>query len=251
MSIVIVADSINIKNDRLTTFELILEQGDFDYPLWFASHRMLSVWIWRRYVSAKLVRMIVSATEWGHFLSFQHPDLVSEMADLSKNMRRLMDESEPRYLRDGEWHTPYASTDPQNAAFFVDPKFQDQLLGISAARCVAGKQQTYEEEIQIHDELLRSGSFSALEHVAQAMGESRRCGNFVGWKQYRKFQPNENRGRNLDVSLPVNTGYTPLYARMEQAFREHLISEYKDQKNFEVEHLIKEFFPRDAEKLKP
>ncbi len=40
--------------------------------------------------------------------------------------------------------------------------------------------------------LAPSGHNSPFEHVAMALSSDDRCGNFRGWRQMRKFLPNED-----------------------------------------------------------
>ena len=72
---------------------------------------------------------------------------------------------------------------------------------VSAARCARvsylnhdGTNPDMNKDIILAEKLLGSGHMSPFEHQAKpAVIPSARCGNFVGWKQYRKTIFNENR----------------------------------------------------------
>ena len=90
---------------------------------------------------------------------------------------------------------------------------EEEQIKIATARCarvsytVVGeeeKKDNYENDINLHDRLAKSGHWSPFEHCAQAMSRDNFLfdgeeiiqygisGNFVGWVQYRKTMPNEN-----------------------------------------------------------
>lgn len=60
-----------------------------------------------------------------------------------------------------------------------------------------------QEDIKLHDRLLESGHWSPFEHCAQALEEAEWCGNFVGWKQYRKSFKQEHTGGSLESKYSI------------------------------------------------
>jgi hypothetical protein len=86
----------------------------------------------------------------------------------------------------------------------------ETLKKISAGRCARvsylnhdGTNPDAEKDIELHDRLLAAGHMSPFEHQATPLEQicegsatefyEDQSGNFVGWKQYRKTLPNENR----------------------------------------------------------
>ena len=171
------------------------------------------------------VTSIVSGTEWENFFALRaHKDAQPEFRALAFLMLDLYQKSEPKKLKEGEWHIPFGdkidhkrlwemvqksthSITPNGTEIFTGEKlfgdydvFIKFALNIATARCARvsylnfdGKDD-YAADIKLTlEKLAPSGHWSAFEHCARAMAESKQCGNFVGWKQYRKLFPNENR----------------------------------------------------------
>lgn len=196
---------------------------------WRAAHQLLTPW--------RTDRALISATEFDHFFqSYGSADFML----LAMAMKQQKEESIPKLLRDSEWHLPYTEFVNRDNENYISIDQRDKLLQISIGRCAR-------KIPEIHDELVRARDFSFFEHLAQALGEPRRVGNFVGWKQYRKLFQNEYTGRLGVENPPVDTGYTPLYARMEAAFREELLS--RPGQSEISDNYLREFFPRDAERV--
>ena len=265
----IVADSRTFGGDRLTTVEL--EIATMLYPD-LVSYRSLSVsklappaffvdWVEKHHVIAPSLdslgrarelppaaaevllapysycEVLVSATEWSHFLA-RWP------GELSRRLRELFDESKPRLLRDSEWHMPYVETENEGHPDFLPIENRDKALQICVDRCAKTQ--------GAHDNLIRARAFSWFEHAAQALGGPARVGNFVGWKQYRKFFREEWEGRPSEPGVNSSNGWSPMYARMEEAFREMLIHECTSTDGLaSARGLLEEFFPRDAERIVP
>lgn len=158
------------------------------------------------------ITVIATATEHENFFGLRaHTDAQPEFRDLAYLMLRLYQDSVPTRLKEGEWHIPFGDKidfvrlatllSETNGGWAPSPEqINGAKLKIATARCARvsylnfdGKDD-YATDIKLTDERLApSGHWSAFEHCAEALGESTRCGNFVGWKQYRKFFPNENR----------------------------------------------------------
>jgi thymidylate synthase ThyX len=147
------------------------------------------------------------------------------MMALAESMWDAMNESTPKELKAGEWHIPFGDNTDEKLLL----KYQNVLIGeevnrfpsidelkikIATARCARvsytvvgeeGKEPNYENDIKLHDNLLKAGHMSPFEHCAQAMSRVRQdnkgelyfidaewSGNFKGFIQYRKTLPNEN-----------------------------------------------------------
>ncbi len=100
--------------------------------------------------------------------------------------------STPKKLVYGEWHLPFISEKE------ITELGVEQAKKVSAARCARvsylnhdGSNSDLEKDIFLHDRLVSAGHMSPTEH--QATPNTGWCGNFFGWKQYRKFINNENR----------------------------------------------------------
>ncbi len=116
---------------------------------------------------------------------------------LAYNMLDALLHSTTRRVEWGEWHLP----------------FGDKITGLDfptawkviTARCARTSYLTFdglfsvEKDVALHDQLVRNGHMSPLEHAAQAVKGIARNSNFGrGWLQYRKTIPNENR-ENVDL----------------------------------------------------
>ena len=148
------------------------------------ANRLLEPFMWHT--------VIVTATEWDNFFNLRcHADAQPEIRRVATAMRDARQASQPAELGDDEWHLP-----------LVRPEDREQvdsladLLKVSAGRCArvsylthAGKRDLA-ADIELHDRLLESGHMSPLEHPARPT-EDEWCGNFRGWRPYRKDVPGE------------------------------------------------------------
>jgi thymidylate synthase ThyX len=141
---------------------------------------------------------IVSATDWENFFALRaHPDAQPEFQALADLMLEKYVEARPRSLQAGEWHLPFADK------YVEDGLSQEQLVKITSARCARVSYLnfegdiSYEKDYKLHDDLLASGHMSPFEHAAFALSKPERSGNFVGFCQYRKTLPFENRVCNV------------------------------------------------------
>lgn len=137
---------------------------------------------------------LVSGTEWGNFFNLRaHRDAQPEFQELAYSMLQAYVDSVPSPLQAGQWHLPFAGR------YTHEGLSEAQLLKIATARAARLSYLTFDNEIShekdydLHDRLLASGHMSPFEHAARALGESRWCGNFRGFFQYRKTLPRENR----------------------------------------------------------
>jgi thymidylate synthase ThyX len=182
------------------------------------ANRILEPWLY--------VTSLVSGTEWQNFFALRaHKDAQPEFQKLAYLMLDLYQQSQPKQLNEGEWHIPFGdaldhrriwelvqkSTHeklPDSAEIFTGKYFNDEnvfretALKIATARCARvsylnfdGKDD-YEADIALAERLAASGHWSPFEHCATPAISGtipHRSGNFVGWKQYRKFFAQENR----------------------------------------------------------
>lgn len=174
--------------------------------LWFSK----KIWLWSRYLPLffhfigekinihkevlnrvlepwLMVDIVVSATEWKNFLSLRDNEYAQpEMRYLAKEIRSLLEKNNPDILKKGEWHLPFLLESEKS----LDIK---KKKDISAARCARvsyklfdGKISDIESDLRLSKRLSSSHHWSPFEHVAEALSEDLRVGNFIGWKQYRK-----------------------------------------------------------------
>jgi hypothetical protein len=173
------------------------------------SNRILEPWLH--------TTSLVSGTDFENLFALRaHPDAQPEFRDLAYLMLELYQKSTPTKLKVGEWHIPFGDkideqrlihdtlTETHGQLWWevkdADFILEDAKLNIATARCARvsylnfdGKDD-YSADIKLTTERLApSGHWSAFEHCARAMETSTQMGNFVGWKQYRKFFVDENR----------------------------------------------------------
>lgn len=148
-------------------------------------NRILETWLW--------TTTLLSATDFENFFSLRaHPDAQPEFRELANQMLDQYNANVPTRLKVGEWHIPFGDKMP-------DESDVSTKLKISTARCARTSYLSFDgdmdvnKDFAIHDKLSTSGHWSPFEHCAQALDSSTQCGNFVGWKQYRKFFQRENR----------------------------------------------------------
>jgi thymidylate synthase ThyX len=147
------------------------------------ANRLLEPFMWHT--------LIVTATEWSNFFNLRaHPDAQPEIRRLAELMRAAWDQSTPREVAEGEWHLPLIQETDEKLT--VDDKIK-----ISVGRCARVSYLTHDgrrdpqADITLHDRLRESGHLSPFEHAARALASDEPCGNFRGWRSYRKDLPNE------------------------------------------------------------
>lgn len=138
------------------------------------------------------ITVIMSTTNLAHFKHLR----VSPNAEphFQKLARMISDEyvkNEPKNLKHGDWHLPLVGFDGDDALPITE------RVKLSTARCARVSYLTHEglrdvdKDIDLHDRLLTNGHWSPFEHPAMALDEPVRSGNFVGFRQYRKFHEGE------------------------------------------------------------
>lgn len=157
------------------------------------------------------ITVLVSATSFANWFHLRdHKDAQPEIQVIATEMHYRYIESKPIARGIGDWHMPYIRAEDTEYACDTAPKDVSMyaltmmtLKKISVGRCARVSYLTHDgvrdpiEDVRLHDKLLTTassedpGHFSPFEHVAQAMDASIPCGNFVGWRQYRKQFLNE------------------------------------------------------------
>ena len=179
------------------------------------TNRLLEPFMWHT--------VIVTATEWSNFFALRaNPMAQPEIRVIAEMMRDVYGESEPVLVKGGEWHLPLIQPEERDGVF----EFSEEARKISAARCARVSYLTHDgsrdldADLKLYDRLADAGHMSPFEHVATPdkrpfvyvqenslveygdgyMESSDRVkyllahdtGNFRGWKQLRKFLPNED-----------------------------------------------------------
>lgn len=156
------------------------------------------------------IRVIFSGTDFDNFFALRaHKDAQPEFKILAEKMLEIYNNSEPKSLKEGEWHIPFG--DKINEKRIIE--YLEKIHGfadsgdiktikkkIAIARCARISYQNfegkddYEADIKLCDRLFGSvpRHLSPTEHVAQSLDSEEYIGNFRGFKQYRKFFSDEN-----------------------------------------------------------
>lgn len=164
------------------------------------TNRILEPWVWHT--------AIISATEWDNFFRLRrHPDAQPEFYELANCVWDAMQQSYPRRLEWGEWHTPYIDDDMPVRMSRTNCAIDDPILTypkVSAACCARvsyvrqNDRRATQDDVAMSDKLAHDGHFSPLEHPAKATRG--RWGNFDGWRQLRKFYDGEDGRRQKEAA---------------------------------------------------
>lgn len=150
------------------------------------------------------IRVLVTATEWANFFALRlHSDAEPHIQLLAQRMAAAMETSSPVLRAYDSWHLPYVT--PEDYASLTS----DELRAVSVARCARVSYKTHDnrvpkidEDLALYRRLVESQPLHAspAEHQARPdepmIGDDRgvlawkhasQHGNFVGWRQYRKF----------------------------------------------------------------
>lgn len=148
--------------------------------------RLLEPFMWQT--------VIVSATEWENFLNLRdHEAAALPMQTTAQMMRKALEESVPKQIGYGGWHLPLIDY-METATNDLDGRF---MASVSAGRCARSSYLTQHNPEDMHesktrwDSLAKNGHWSPSEHPAQCVDTKTYIGNFRGWKQLRKFYPDE------------------------------------------------------------
>jgi len=165
--------------------------------------------------------VIATATDWENFFALRaHEAAEIHIQSLAFKMLSEYNASEPRLLKDWEWHIPfgenmkdmkihnllregefkeYVELDKGIPQSEYAQAFQKVKMKIATARCARVSYENYEggddyeKDVILHDRLSKMGHWSPFEHCAQADPHGGRSGNFEGFVQYRKKFAGENK----------------------------------------------------------
>ena len=144
---------------------------------------------------ASYIKTIVTSTDFDNFISLRlHPDAQPEIADLAYKIKVALENSKPRLLKEGEWHTPYVSslrTTKEEWIHHVSgnyiPVFQAKKISVSCCAQVSYRTNdtSIDKAIRITDALSKSTPIHAspFEHICTPGNGTR---NLKGWIQYRE-----------------------------------------------------------------
>lgn len=160
------------------------------------SNRILEPWF--------NMRVILSGTEFKNFFALRaHPDAQPEIRTLAEKMLHEYNLNTPVELKDGEWHIPFVEDISDKKLYSISAALNkdegDVKKLISIARCARVSYLNFDgtsnpmKDVALCERLFGSvpKHLSPTEHVAQAKDSREFFGNFRGFKQYRKFIPDE------------------------------------------------------------
>jgi hypothetical protein len=149
------------------------------------SNRILEPWMW--------ITVIISGTEWDNFFGLRtHEAAEPHFQHIARMMKSAREESEPKRLAAGEWHTPlifdedredketfrrWGWDNSQHAPDAIKQLIASVLVKVSVGRCARVSYLNHEgkrdlqADIDLHDRLMVQRPLHAApaEHVAQAM----------------------------------------------------------------------------------
>jgi hypothetical protein len=138
------------------------------------------------------MRGVITATEWHNFFALRaHEDARKEFQTLAFKMRHAYGDCCPDVLQAGEWHLPAV----EKADFIEDPMTLARLSAGRLARISFDRAHMSEPSgtsIRRANRLVDAGHMSPFEHQAYCLPGSISVGNFIGWRQYRKYFENED-----------------------------------------------------------
>lgn len=173
----------------------IKEPSVYDTPVHKQiANRLLEPFMWQT--------IITTATDWDNFYALRaHQDAQPEIQQAARLMQDAFNESEPTYVKEGEWHLPLIQTDEKD---WAKENVLDAIK-VSVGRCARVSYLTHEgrrdisKDIELHDTLVSAGHMSPTEHVATPMdtrytkiSKHPYSGNIKGWIQYRKTIDHED-----------------------------------------------------------
>jgi thymidylate synthase ThyX len=140
-------------------------------------NRILEPFLWHT--------VIVTATQWKNFFELRcAPNAQPEIREAALRMREAMEDSAPRPIGSGDWHTPLVQDDE----YGLDVELRKR---ISAARCGRVSYLTHEgkreivKDLELCDRLEADRHLSPFEHVATPASDAGFHANFRGWIQMR------------------------------------------------------------------
>lgn len=163
------------------------------------------------------ISVVVTSTSYANWFALRdHPDAMPEIMWLARYMQEQYLHGRPKRLKPGEWHVPFVTDEEIGILGW------EGAIKVSVARCARTSYRTHdnrvatvEEEYGLYDRLIDRSPLHASPAEHQANPDSKQRvlvsaiedttfsweeerwknpeyhGNFTGWKQYRKFLPNE------------------------------------------------------------
>lgn len=135
---------------------------------------------------------IISATDWDNFFNLRdHSEAHPDIRLIASKIKESLNDNSPTLLGENEWHLPLIFEKDLSESI-------NDLKKIATGRCARVSYLTHDgnrdlsKDIELHDRLLKSCHMSPFEHIATPINSNDYIGNFKGWKQYRKFIPNES-----------------------------------------------------------
>ncbi|MBH2007077.1 FAD-dependent thymidylate synthase [Candidatus Saccharibacteria bacterium] len=187
-------------DEQLATVDLLNVHKQF-------ANRLLEPFMWQT--------VIVTATEWRNFFALRaNPDAQPEIRTIAERMKVLYEASTPQLVGVGDWHLPFIQ--PEEAEWArKNPKDAGKVSSGRSARVsylTHDGRRDLGADIGLYERLVTGGHMSPLEHVATPAGFEKQMdsigqeyvsaktaisprpffGNFHGWKQLRKFVPDED-----------------------------------------------------------
>lgn len=168
---------------------------------------------------------VITATEWDNFFHQRCSEFAQpEMRALADAMQMAFFTHEPKFINYGGWHLPfidendyvpaqriaefnrYGAVISEYDIFEITRDIIEIYKKVSVARCARVSYMTHdgkrdlEEDLALYDKLTKGMHWSPFEHVATPLEDThstsskdRFCGNFRGWRQFRKMFEGENR----------------------------------------------------------
>ena len=159
-------------------------------------NRVTEPWMW--------ITVILSATHWDNFFGLRvHEAAEPHFQKIAGMIKDELSASTPKQLDKGQWHMPLIyDRDREMAEERWGAQATENLVKISVARCgrvsylTHDGKRDFDKDLELYDKLLAAQPLHAspAEHVAMALDTADRSGNFVGWKQHRKFLVHEHIG---------------------------------------------------------
>lgn len=142
---------------------------------------------------ASYIKTIITSTDFDNFISLRlHPDAQPEIADLAYKIKVALENSKPKLLKEGEWHTPYVSHNRNADGTIYYSRMgitEEAAKKVSVSCCAQVSYRTndtsIDKAIRITDALSKSRPIHAspFEHVCTPGNGTR---NLKGWVQYRE-----------------------------------------------------------------
>jgi hypothetical protein len=153
------------------------EDGGLDVHKQIAN-RLLEPWLWHT--------VIVSATDWSNYFHLRNNVKAQpEIQTAAKMMEELYKTSEPKQLKEGQWHLPLVTEEEMDMDADLSAPWEEMTeaewlknwVKICCARCARVSYLTHDgkrdpqEDLRLYGDLVQPGHMSPLEHAARPMAE--------------------------------------------------------------------------------